>query len=36
VEGLAHLGAVAQNEATYPGQVRVVVVRETRSSDYAR
>jgi ribonuclease Y len=25
-----------ENEATYPGQVRVVVVRETRSSDYAR
>jgi ribonuclease Y len=25
-----------ESEATYPGQVRVVVVRETRSSDYAR
>ena len=25
-----------ENEATYPGQGRVVVVRETRSSDYAR
>ncbi|MEJ7598524.1 MAG: ribonuclease Y [Kofleriaceae bacterium] len=25
-----------ENEATYPGQIRVVVVRETRSSDYAR
>jgi ribonuclease Y len=25
-----------ENEATYPGQIRVVVVRETRASDYAR
>jgi ribonucrease Y len=25
-----------ENEATYPGQVRVVVLRETRASDYAR
>ena len=25
-----------ENEATYPGQLRVVVVRETRASDYAR
>ena len=25
-----------ENEATYPGQVRVVVERETRASDYAR
>jgi ribonuclease Y len=25
-----------ENEATYAGQVRVVVVRETRASDYAR
>src|SRR5262249_58934976 len=25
-----------ENEATYPGQGRVVVVRETRASDYAR
>jgi ribonucrease Y len=25
-----------ENEATYPGQVRVVVVRETRASEYAR
>jgi ribonuclease Y len=25
-----------ENEATYPGQVRVAVIRETRSTDYAR
>lgn len=25
-----------ETEATYPGQIRVVVVRETRASDYAR
>jgi ribonuclease Y len=25
-----------ESEATYPGQVRVVVIRETRASDYAR
>ncbi len=25
-----------ENEATYPGQVRVCVIRETRSTDYAR
>lgn len=25
-----------ENEATYPGQVRVVVLRETRASEYAR
>jgi ribonuclease Y len=25
-----------ENEATYPGQIRVVVVRETRASEYAR
>jgi ribonuclease Y len=25
-----------ENEASYPGQVRVVVLRETRASDYAR
>jgi ribonuclease Y len=25
-----------ESEATYPGQIRVVVVRETRASDYAR
>jgi len=25
-----------ENEASYPGQVRVVVIRETRASDYAR
>ena len=25
-----------ETEASYPGQIRVVVVRETRASDYAR
>jgi ribonuclease Y len=24
-----------EKEASYPGQVRVVVIRETRASDYA-
>ena len=25
-----------EDEATYPGQVRVCVIRETRSTDYAK